>query len=621
MRSKDIKKIFFLAIFALVSFSNQSQAVEGQTSTSSISYKIKHMFSFMGDKLIFVDNKLNALNKALPTLTYKTLDFKAGIGMDFGSNGIAIGLVGNIYHSFTPNISAFTGVEYKYNMHQTKHKISDPIFTPETRTKMDLLFKLGAKFKVKENFKVSPYVIFGMGYGSVKQETQNLTETTENVHTTRQYEGDGAKRATKDLNYDAHKDNFKENYGVKYKIDETATETFNVHEVKSGDEAQNILNNSIDMYKNTMKYESPYGMIESYMNLGILPIINIYKNNYQKFGASSFTLLEGSENGVSPQYSYQTDNTTITANGLSDIYQTIIGNNNGRIFAIDINQDYSKYAKDSTDLYNTASILNQLINSGISNFDESLSGTLNIQDLLEDILKQKLDSGELQLSNVEGLSQTQEIMATDNPLDYSQTLMVIKAKNLQSGENVYFYYLPKENGETTSFDEAKAELEDYNNKAVVDKREQLEDEDKQSHTTKLDTIINQQQKTFFKGGLGIELMFYDRFFMKLEYKYAQLEATNVIMRTNVTRTSNITETYGNKYVEKCVDGDMSNYNNDNISGYNASSGKINEIEIQSDGIKNISFSTPDVVSQINTTNKKATFHMHEISFGFGFYFL
>ena len=104
--------------------------------------------------------------------------------MDFGSNGVAISLIGNMYYNFTPNISAFTGVEYKYNMYQIKHKLSNSIFMPETRTKMDLLFKLGTRFKVKENFKVSPYVILGMGYGSVKQETQyySSNETTyENI--------------------------------------------------------------------------------------------------------------------------------------------------------------------------------------------------------------------------------------------------------------------------------------------------------------------------------------------------------------------------------------------------------------------------------------------------------
>ena len=92
--------------------------------------------------------------------------------MDFGSNGIAISLIGNMYHNFTQNIAGLAGMEYRYNMYQIKNKPSDSIFSPETRTKMDLLFKFGARFKVKENIKVSPYIILGMGYGSVKQETQ-----------------------------------------------------------------------------------------------------------------------------------------------------------------------------------------------------------------------------------------------------------------------------------------------------------------------------------------------------------------------------------------------------------------------------------------------------------------
>ena len=146
MKSKDIKKLLFLIISILVSISNQSQAVEKKTvtsnannkstymlteeesTTSTIYDKIRHMFSVVGDKLTIVDDKLTALDKALPTLSYKALDFKTGVGMDFGSNGVAISLIGNMYYNFTPNISAFTGVEYKYNMYQIKHKLSNSIF-------------------------------------------------------------------------------------------------------------------------------------------------------------------------------------------------------------------------------------------------------------------------------------------------------------------------------------------------------------------------------------------------------------------------------------------------------------------------------------------------------------
>ena len=396
MKSKDVKKIIILIVFMLIGVSNQSQAVEKKTvtsnannkstymlteeesTTSTIYDKIRHMFSVVGDKLTIADNKLTALDKALPTLSYKTLDFKTGVGMDFGSNGVAISLIGNMYYNFTPNISAFTGVEYKYNMYQIKHKLSNSIFMPETRTKMDLLFKLGTRFKVKENFKVSPYVILGMGYGSVKQETQYYSSnettyeninteqqtfkgTTKIIKTTNKYDVDGATKAVTNLDYESHKNNFNGNYGIKYQINEAKTEYIPVYEIKSYNEAQNILNNGIDVYKNTMTYNSPLGINESYANLGILPVINLYKDSKQH-GTANFTLLEGSENGISHQYGYQKDNTTFNANNLSDVHQTIIGNN-GRIFAVTNNQDYGEYAKKNTEMYNTSSILNKYVNS------------------------------------------------------------------------------------------------------------------------------------------------------------------------------------------------------------------------------------------------------------------
>ena len=578
MKSKDVKKIIILIVFMLIGVSNQSQAVEKkiatsnannkstymlteeESTTSTIYDKIRHMFSVVGDKLTIVDDKLTALDKALPTLSYKTLDFKTGVGMDFGSNGVAISLIGNMYYNFTPNISAFTGVEYKYNMYQIKHKLSNSIFMPETRTKMDLLFKLGTRFKVKENFKVSPYVILGMGYGSVKQETQyyssdettykNIEQqtfkgTTKIIKTTNKYDVDGATEAVTNLDYESHKNNFNGNYGIKYQIDETATQQIPVYEIKNYNEIPEILNNNINLYKNTMTYNNS----ESYMNFGILPVVNIYKNSKEHNNAL-FTLLEGTENGILSQYGHQSNTNEFNANNLLSVYQTINGNG-GRIFAINTNQDYSEYAKHNTEPYNTSSILNKdinkYINSTLNDFGD-LSGVIS-HTIDQDTLKQKLQSGELQLSNVEGLSQTQYIVNTNNPLNYNQNLMIIKAKNLKNEEDTYFYYLPNNDGTTISLSEAQKQIEEYNNQAVVDKREKLEDSVttttetannitqstdyaenyiEKTNVTKINTIINQKQKVFFKGGLGIELMFYNRFFVRLEYKYAQLGATKCL---------------------------------------------------------------------------------------------
>ena len=93
MKSKDVKKIIILIVFMLIGVSNQSQAVEKKIATSNANNKstymltekenttstmydkIRHMFSVVGDKLTIADNKLTALDKALPTLTYKTLDY------------------------------------------------------------------------------------------------------------------------------------------------------------------------------------------------------------------------------------------------------------------------------------------------------------------------------------------------------------------------------------------------------------------------------------------------------------------------------------------------------------------------------------------------------------------
>lgn len=710
MKSKDIKKLLFLIISILVSISNQSQAVEKKTvtsnannkstymlteeesTTSTIYDKIRNMFSVVGDKLTIVDDKLTALDKALPTLSYKTLDFKTGVGMDFGSNGVAISLIGNMYYNFTPNISAFTGVEYKYNMYQIKHKLSNSIFMPETRTKMDLLFKLGTRFKVKENFKVSPYVILGMGYGSVKQETQyyssnettyeNITTeqqtfkgTTTIIKTTNKYDVDGATEAVTNLDYESHKNNFNGNYGIKYKIDETATQQIPVYEIKNYNEIPEILNNNINLYKNTMTYNNS----ESYMNFGILPVVNIYKNSKEHNNAL-FTLLEGTENGILSQYGYQSNTNEFNANNLFSVYQTINGNG-GRIFAINTNQDYSEYAKHNTEPYNTSSILNkdinQYINLKLDNFGD-LSDVISVT-INQETLKQKLQSGELQLSNVEGLSQTQDIVNTNNPLNYNQNLMIIKAKNLKNGEDTYFYYTPNSNGETISFEDAKKQIEEFNQKSVVDKREKLEDSvtttaetannitqstdyaenyTEKTNVTKINTIINQKQKVFFKGGLGVELMFYNRFFMKLEYKYAQLGATNVLIHnvnsykhttTNVyntdytkTQTTNVNNVYQNQYIPTYIDsGALTNYNNGAIQGSD-SSGNVLGIEIEKgelDTSKSTSitqnpiynYGEKKIVNQTEnneylgkktyTENQKTTFHMHEISFGFGFYFL
>ena len=696
MKSKDIKKIIILIVFMLIGISNQSQAVETKTATSNannkstymltekenttstIYDKIRHMFSV-------VDNRLTALDKALPTLTYKTLDFKAGVGMDFGSNGVAISLIGNMYYNFTPNISAFTGVEYKYNMYQIKHKLSNSIFIPETRTKMDLLFKLGTRFKVKENFKVSPYVILGMGYGSVKQETQyyssnetiyeNIEQqtfkgTTKIIKTTNKYDVDGATEAVTNLDYESHKNNFNGNYGIKYQINEAKTEYIPVYEIKSYNEAQNILNNGIDVYKNTMTYNNN----ESYMNFGILPVVNLYKNS-KEHGNALLTLLEGAENGVSHQYGYQKNTNEFNANNLFDVYQTINGNG-GRIFAINTNQDYSEYAKHNTEPYNTSSILhkdiNQYINLKLDNFGD-LSDVISVT-INQETLKQKIQSGELQLSNVEGLSQTQYIVNTNNPLNYNQNLMIIKAKNLKNEEDTYFYYLPNNDGTTISLSEAQKQIEEYNNQAVVDKREKLEDSVttttetankitqnpaytdhiETTDATKINTIINQKQKVFFKGGLGVELMFYNRFFVRLEYKYAQLGATNVLIHNvnsykhtttynkdyTITQTTNVNNIYQNQYTPTYINsGVLTNYNNGAISGSDVN-GNVFGVEItkgELDTSKSTSitqnpiynYGEKKIVNQndkylgkkTSTENQKTTFHMHEISFGFGFYFL
>ena len=695
----NISKLFILIAFVLIGITNQSQAVEKKTatynannkstymltekeSTTSTMYdKIRHMFSV-------VDNKLTALDKTLPTLTYKTLDFKAGVGMDFGSNGVAISLIGNMYHNFTPTIQAFTGVEYRYNMYQIKNKPSDSIFMPETRTKMDLLFKLGASFKVKENFKVSPYVILGMGYGSVKQETQYYSgkETANNVITTQQttfkgttniikttnrYDVDGATQAMTNLDYDAHKNNFSENYGVKYQIDENATQQLSVYEMKSYNEIQGIFNNNIDLYKNTMTYNDN----ESYMNFGILPVVNLYKNS-KEHGNALLTLLEGTENGISPQYGYQKNTNEFNTNNLFDVYQTINGNG-GRIFAINTNQDYSEYAKNNTELYNTSSILNkdinQYINLKLDNFGD-LSDVISVT-IDQDKLKQKLQSGELQLSNVEGLSQTQDIVNANNPLNYNQNLMIIKAKNLKNGEDTYFYYAPNSHGETISFDDVKKQIEEFNQKSVVDNRQKLEEDSTKDTTTyadeitssmdskitytgktditKVNTSINNKQKVFFKGGLGLELMFYNRFFVRLEYKYAQLGATNTIVHnlhsykhtttyntdyTN-TQTINVNNVYKNQYTPTYVDDNvLTNDNNGAISGSDAN-GNVFGVEITNGGLdaskstrteqEQITYGEKKIVNENNEhlgektyiENRKTTFNMHEISFGFGFYFL
>ena len=689
MKIKLTKILFFLLLSVIANFNSISYA-SGENNTSDemkIYDKVKNM-------LLSLDKKITTLDKKLPTLAYKTLDFKAGVGMDFGSNGIAISLIGNMYHNFTQNIAGLAGMEYRYNMYQIKNKPSDSIFSPETRTKMDLLFKFGARFKVKENIKVSPYIILGMGYGSVKQETQYFSgnETVNDIITTRQYtfkgttnivkttnryDVDGATQATENLDYNAHKNNFNGNYGVNYQIDQTATQQLSAKEITSYNEAQDMLNNNIDVYKNTMSYTSSFGTNESYVNFGALPVINVYKNS-QEHANASLTILEGQENGVSTQYGYQKNSTEFNANNLSGVYSTIIGNN-GRIFAVNTNQDYSEYAKTNTEPYNTSSILNQYVNSALSNFGD-LGNTISIS-INTDKLKQQLQSGDLQLSNVTGLTQTQEMVNTDNPLNYNQNIMIVKAKNLKNGEDTYFYYLPNSNGETISFLDAQKQIEEFNEKAVVDKREKLEEDSIKTTTEvkneitksaddvqyiytdktemkKVDTIINQKQKVFFKGGLGLELMFYNRFFVRLEYKYAQLGATNTIAyntnkykytekyvyntdytQTNVTINNNI---YKNQYTQTYVnDNVLTNYNTGAIQGTD-DSGNVLGIEITNGGMdagKSISitqdptysYDTEKLVSHTDNTenfgnktyieNKRTIFHMHEISFGFGFYFL
>ena len=388
-----------------------------------------------------------------------------------------------------------------------------------------------------------------------------------------------------------------------------------------------------------------------------------------------FTLLEGTENGILSQYGHQSNTNEFNANNLFGVYQTVSGNG-GRIFAINTNQDYSEYAKHNTEPYNTSSILNKDINKYINS---TLSGFGDLSDVIsltidQDTLKQKLQSGELQLSNVEGLSQTQYIVNTNDPLNYNQNLMIIKAKNLKNGEDTYFYYLPNNDGTTISLSEAQKQIEEYNNQAVVDKREKLEDSVttttetannitqsidytdhiEKNNATKINTIINQKQKVFFKGGLGIELMFYNRFFMRLEYKYAQLGATNVLIHNvnsykhtttyntdyTKTQTTNVNNVYQNQYTPTYINsGVLTNYNNGAIQGSD-SSGNVLGIEIEKgklDTSKSTSitqnpiynYGEKKIVNQTEeylgkktyTENQKTTFHMHEISFGFGFYFL
>ena len=115
MKVKLTKILFFLLLSVIVNFNSISYA-SGENNTSDemkIYDKVKNM-------LLSLDKKITTLDKKLPTLAYKALDFKAGVGMDFGSNGIAISLIGNMYHNFTQNIAVLAGMEYRYNMYQIK---------------------------------------------------------------------------------------------------------------------------------------------------------------------------------------------------------------------------------------------------------------------------------------------------------------------------------------------------------------------------------------------------------------------------------------------------------------------------------------------------------------------
>lgn len=643
----------------------------------------KSFFSLMDEKLSLVDNKL-------PKLIYKTLEFKTGIGMDFGSNGVALGLSANVYNNFTPGIAAFTGVDYRYNVYQIPNKPTDSVFTPESRTKMDLLFKIGGRFKVHKDISLSPYVILGMGYGSIKQETQyySSSETThnsiiENYQTlksiktvskiTNKYDVDDATGALENIDYESHRQFLPTGYGIRYKVDDNDSRQVDVYEVKNYIDAKEILDNGVNHYQNNITYIVPNSdtTVNSSVNFGFLPIVS-FNTNSSSLDNFGFSVMEDSKS-ANPQYGYQGSNGTDNVSGLNSIF-----NGNDRFFAFKDNVEDSEYVAKNAKIYNVATFLNDgsiaVIRQQFGELADAVNVNVDVNSVRQSI------NNDFQLSSINGLTESQEIIAATDPIVYDQKLTILKATNLSNGENVYFYY-PQNGDKVVSLEEAKQQINDFSKASFVDKRTELqaskvqENKEEKNETTKIgnveysytensnmvkvDTSVDQKQKCFFKGGLGLELTFKNRFFMRLEYKYSALGATNTMVynvnsyrrttgqvyntdytQTNTTYTNNI---YKNRYEANSVNNNvLTNYNIGAVDG--VVDGKINVVEVKNGGLDTSKSTTSpmevtydyahktidndrsfDVVELVGTTTKtemkKTTFHMHEISFGFGFYFL
>lgn len=458
-------------------------------------------------------------------------EFKPGlnIGVGLGTHTtFQVGAEFTTVYNFNSNFAIFGGVDVKYLYQQ---KVNTELLKTTTiegnffsrmdfQQKMNFDFRFGTRFKINNNFFISPYAILGGSYGTVSY-TQNTYTMVGEQNREDIYRQNITKYETYNTTNREYKDLTEEE--KKFILDKT----------KNWDKiTESRYENSLDVLKN------------------IIPNEEIFNKFIQNLSDSDLKKLRS-------QFHYEINN------GDS---QTIYTN------------------LDRNTIINIINGYNSIANANINSYQDAynVGGRIN-------------DNRQREPEQTEPVHDTSKDMTINGDVKKESTGIMSDIKTL--GE------------------ESKK------------------------------TTVEQKNKLFLKGGIGIEFDFKNRFFIRLEYKYMRpkIETTNTYItnvnvykvdRTDiyvgVNRTDNIkTITYNTIYKD-------SSYSL-NIDGLNVNAPSVdlsyNEGQITNDtsvvNDPNYKFSHSiysnkqliDTYQKPDQKTKITSINIHEFSIGFGFYFL
>ena len=656
------------------------------------------------------DNKhsfLQVLDNKLPKLAWKTFEVKAGIIFGIGTNGISLGATTNLYKNFTSNVAGFVGLDivgnpysFRKNLHYTNNGIKINV---KTRNKMDLLFRFGTRFNLHHDIDISPYIILGTGLGTIKQDKYDITD---------KYEANCITTIDKKMLLSEYDKTTIHKYYKNDVSDPNKTPSIqNNEEVIKSLKAKgvNFINDYQDVTRQTFATSIPQ-LDRTYISVGKWKSVGSYDVFSELHNAS----IQGFEY-VTSNYPYNSYDTTsaIGKNAVRTV-EAIIADEHGKHHIYEISEVASRYnygendeIRDDVGYYlirkdgkliessyhmdeqtgiltenkidpsvriekdNENKVINYIIQKELNSNNSS---ELYIRDNKVYSLKTAFELSELYDDNPSLLFTTYN---SNGSIEGDKDLKVIAINFTENNEDKSKYLIFK----NTADEDIKEQIGYYNhvldNRTVLNDEEQIDnvvDKNKEEEISRSDAVIdtdsamittidtkkyiNAKQKFFFKGGIGLELTFKNRFFFRLEYKYANLSATNMITYHRTKSLQDVIETYrydynivNNTIREEYYENSYStgtgivmmntidnssqaittsgdyNYASgivsttiDDAMTKNYSGGQSNEIV---DGRRLISVDFGDTTEkeEVFNVSKSSKFHMHEISFGFGFYFL